>query len=102
MKREKKKAAASSAVKEFDQAAEVVENGELLGSQVIGLLTPFAHSQSGLILEAYALSKAWASLQVLASKVNYDREVKMAFDFLTSSFVEEMNELLEQAEHDGR
>ncbi len=72
----------------------MVDKGEELGSRLIDLLSGYGASPEGLLAETYALSKAWASLKVVAEDSGYYPDD--LFKKLVPSFVEEMKDALKE------
>ena len=73
----------------------MVNKGEELGSKLMDLLSEYGASPEGLLIETYALSKAWAALKVVAVDCGY--YVDDLFKKLIPSFAEEMKDALKEA-----
>lgn len=70
--------------------------GEELGSELMGLLSMFGSSFPGLVVETYALSKAYAALLVIAEDTGFD--VNDLFAKLYPTFIGDMKKALAEAE----
>lgn len=69
-------------------------SGEVLGNQLIGLLSVHGSSMEGLLLETYAMAKAWAALKAIAKHKGFCAEE--LFETLIPSFTEELESIVNE------
>jgi hypothetical protein len=85
---QKKMATTSSEVRDREYCAGMVNTGEVLGDELIDLLSQHGDSFEGLLIETYALCKVWAAVKAVSDEMGFD------FDDLTQrllpSFIKEM------------
>ena len=91
-----KQATTSSEVEYKEQIAALANTGELLGNELIERLSQYGCSFEGLIIETYAMSKAWAALQAIAHSEGYDAE--SLFKKLSPTFDAEMEGLVKEVD----
>lgn len=72
--------------KAYENAVEMVEKGEMLGSSFIGIMAMSATNWKGIGIATYALAKAWAALKSIAEDA--DVEVDSLFEGTTSNFLQ--------------
>lgn len=70
----------------------LMETGEALGNELITLLSEYGSSHEGLLIEAYAISKAYGALMAVAEEKGYD--ALQLFEGLWPTFFEEMKDVL--------
>ena len=68
---------------------------EMLGNQIAEMLSQYGSSMSGLLLETYAMAKAWAALKAIAKNKGFDAEE--LFERVVPSFAEEMESIVNEA-----
>ena len=88
-----KQATTSSEVRNREYCVALMNTGEVLGNELIELLSQHGCSFEGLVIETYAMSKAWAALQAIAHSKGYDAED--LFKQLLPSFMKDMEGLVE-------
>lgn len=76
--------------KRMERLAGLVRTGELLGNELITKLAEYGSSPEGLLIETYAISKAYGALRAIAEDKGLD--VVEVFEWLLPSFLEEMRE----------
>lgn len=94
----KSKAATSSEKEKKENLKMMVRNGEPLATALIGTLSLFGSSPEALMVETYALAKAWATLKaVFMSKGINPIPLYMK---LVPMFDEEMEETMQEIEEE--
>lgn len=91
-----KQATTSSEVRNREYCAALMNTGEVLGNELIDLLSQHGCSFEGLVIETYAMSKAWAAIQAIAHSKGYDAED--LFKQLLPSFVKDMEGIINEME----
>ena len=86
----KKSAKNGKEKKAYENAVEMVENGEMLGSSFIGIMAMSATNWKGIGIATYALAKAWAALKSMAEDA--DVEVESLFEGITFSCLQDFRE----------
>lgn len=88
MKKSKKMATTSSEVRDREYCAGMAKTGEVLGDELIDLLSQHGESFESLVIETYALCKLWAAVKAVSDEMGFD------FENLTKrllpSFIKEM------------
>lgn len=74
----------------YENALEMVEKGEMLGDSFIGIMAISAINWKGIGIATYALAKAWAALRSVAEEM--DVEVDNLFEGTASLFINEFRE----------
>ena len=92
-KKTNKQVGTEKEVKEFIKM--MAKAGEMLGNQLADMLAQYGSSMSGLLLETYAMAKAWAALKAIAKNKGFDAEE--LFESLLPSFTEEMEAIVNEA-----
>ena len=92
-KKTNKQVGTEKEVKEFIKT--MVMSGEVLGNQIAEMLSQYGSSMSGLLLETYAMAKAWAVLKAIAKSKGFEAEE--LFESLLPSFTEEMESIVNEA-----
>jgi hypothetical protein len=95
-----KKAATGSVVDKKEQFIALANTGEAFGNELIELLSQYGCSFEGLVIETYAMSKAWAALQAIAHSKGYDAED--LFKQLLPSFMKDMEGLVEELKEEEK
>ena len=72
----------------------MVKHGEILSNVLIGNLSQYGNSLEGLLIETYAVCKAYAALKVIALDANWDNEP--LFQKLLPWFIDEAKEILDE------
>lgn len=72
----------------------MINTGEELGSNIMEQLSEYGASFEGLVIETYALCKAWAALKAISESRGFDFED--LFESLLPSFVAEMRAALKE------
>ena len=87
-------------VEKFDSERfiSMVTTGEALGNELMEQLSVCGQSFEGLVIETYALSKAWSALLAIGHRANI--EVKSLFESLIPMFLMEMEEILDDFERE--
>ena len=84
----KQMATMSSKVRDREYCAGMAKTGEVLGDELIDLLSQHGESFEGLVIETYALCKLWAAVKAVSDEMGFD------FDDLTQRllplFIKEM------------
>ena len=70
----------------------MVKHGEILSNVLIENLSQYGNSLEGLLIETYAVCKAYAALKVIALDANWDNEA--LFQKLLPWFIDEAEEAL--------
>lgn len=83
-----------------EQFAGLAKTGEVLGCELMDLLADYGCSMEGLVLETYAMAKAWGTLKVIAASKGYDPT--NLFNFLLPAFIEDAEHCKEELEREGR
>jgi len=96
----KNQATNSSEVRNREYCISLVKTGESLGEKLMDLLSQHGASFEGLVIETYAMSKAWAALKAIANSEGYD--ANELFEQLQPSFMTEMKELLSEFEEEQK
>ena len=91
-KKTNKQVGTEKEVREFIKT--MVMSGEVLGNQIAEMLSQYGSSMSGLLLETYAMAKAWAALKAIAKNKGFDAEE--LFENLLPSFTEEMEAIVNE------
>ena len=93
MGKSKKHRAAKCSHEEIrDRYLAMINTGEKLGSELIDQLSDYGASFEGLVIETYAISKAWGALLAIAEEKGFEAETLLKS--LVPSFKEEMTESL--------
>ena len=95
-----KQATTSSEVRNREYCVALMNTGEVLGNNLIELLSQHGCSFEGLVIETYAMSKAWAALQAIAHSKGYDAED--LFKQLLPSFMKDMEGLVEELKEEEK
>lgn len=85
-KKSNKKVGTEKEVKEFIKM--MATGGEMLGNQLADMLAQHGSSMGALLIETYAMAKAWSALKAIAKSKGFDAEE--LFERLLPSFSEEM------------
>ena len=72
----------------------MVKHGEILSNVLIENLSQYGNSLEGLLIETYAVCKAYATLKVIAQDANWDNEA--LFQKLLPWFIDEAEEMLDE------
>ena len=91
-----KQATTSSEVRNREYCVALMNTGEVLGNNLIELLSQHGCSFEGLVIETYAMSKAWAALQTIAHSEGYVAED--LFKRLLPSFIKDMEGFINEME----
>ena len=91
-----KQATTSSEVRDREYCVALINRGEVLGNELIELMSQHGCSFEGLVIETYAMSKAWAALQTIAHSEGYDAED--LFKRLLPSFIKDMEGFINEME----
>lgn len=96
--KDKKRAAKEKGSRQLSESycLKMEREGEILGSNIISLVSFYGESFKGLVIETYGLCKAWALLKVVAKAHNF--EVDELYNMLFPCFYEEMLRILEEEE----
>jgi hypothetical protein len=70
----------------------MVKHGEILSNVLIENLSQYGNSLEGLLIETYAVCKAYAALKVIALDANWDNEA--LFQKLLPWFIDEAKEMV--------
>lgn len=92
-KKTNKQVGTEKEVREFIKT--MVMSGEVLGNQIAEMLSQYGSSMSGLLLETYAMAKAWAALKAIAKSKGFEAEE--LFERVVPSFAEEMESIVNEA-----
>ncbi len=95
----KTKKAAQGSVSEkqlVESSKKAAQQGEKLGDVILALFMAQGSDFDALVIETYALTKAWSALQVISKKLGVD--MTELFESLQPSFRREFQELLENEE----
>ena len=95
-----KQATTSSEVRNREYCVALMNTGEVLGNELIDLLSQHGCSFEGLVIETYAMSKAWAALQAIAHSEGYDAEY--LFQQLLPSFIKDMEGFINEMEEEEK
>ena len=76
--------------KKMERCVGMMKSGELLGDELIKLLSEYGSSKEGLLIETYAMSKAYGALRAIAEDKGFDA-VEL-FEGLWPTFFEEVKE----------
>ena len=95
-----KKAATGSVVDKKEQFIALADTGEAFGNELIELLSEYGCSFEGLVIETYAMSKAWAALQAIAHSEGHDAED--LFQQLLPSFIKDMEGFIKELEEEEK
>jgi hypothetical protein len=95
-KKKKFKATTSSEERNREYCIALMNKGEELGNELIEQLSQYGCSFEGLVIETYAMSKAWSALQAIAHSEDYDAEE--LFKTLSPTFDEEMEGYVKDVE----
>jgi hypothetical protein len=90
------KPADCSKEKKQENLKEMVMTGEPLADTLMEILSLFGSSPEGLMVETYAMAKAWAALKAVAKSKNLD-PVPL-FEKLVPMFKEEMESAVNETE----
>ena len=93
-------ATTSSEVRNREYCIALMNTGEVLGNELIELLSQHGCSFKGLVIETYAMSKAWAALQAIAHSEGYDAED--LFQHLLPSFIKDMEGFINEMEEEEK
>ena len=91
-KKTNKQVGTEKEVREFIKM--MAKAGEMLGNQIAEMLSQYGSSMSGLLLETYAMAKAWAALKAIAKNKGFDAEELL--ESLLPSFTEEMEAIVNE------
>lgn len=94
-KKKKKKNLNAGTISEEEKnelCLEIVKVGERLGKSLMIHLADFGESPEGLLIETYAMAKAYGALKAIAEEKAF--EVDKYFQLLLPDFVEEFKELV--------
>ena len=91
-KKTNKQVGTEKEVKEFIKM--MAKAGEMLGNQLAEMLAQYGSSMGALLLETYAMAKAWAALKAIAKNKGFDAEE--LFESLLPSFTEEMEAIVNE------
>ena len=78
--------------KKLERYHELVTAGEALGDELIEKLARNGSSMEALVVETYALSKAYGALRAIADDKGFEAE--RVFEAMLPSFIEEMKRCL--------
>ena len=95
-----KKAITSSEVRDREYCIALMNTGEVLGDELIDLLSQHGCSFEGLVIETYAMSKAWAALQAIAHSEGCAAED--LFNRLLPSFIKDMEGFINEMEEEEK
>ena len=95
-----KQATTSSEVRNREYCVALMNTGEVLGNELIELLSQHGCSFEGLVIETYAMSKAWAALQAIAHSEGFDAED--LFKQLLPSFMKDMDGFINEMEEEEK
>lgn len=99
MARVKKQKSAKSGKEGYSKLfVEMVEVGESLGNELIDSLSGYGSTFDGLVIETYAITKAWAALRAIAESEGFD-----AVDLsrrLLPSFLKEMQAIVKEVDEE--
>ena len=70
----------------------MVKHGEILSNVLLENLSQYGNSLEGLLIETYAVCKAYAALKVIALDANWDNE--LLFQKLLPWFIDEAEEMV--------
>ena len=76
----------------------MVRNGEILSDVLIEHLSEYGNSLEGLLIETYAICKAYAALKVIALDADWDNEP--LFQKMLPWFIDEAKELLAEVKNE--
>ena len=93
-------ATTSSEVRNREYCVALMNTGEVLGNELIELLSQHGCSFEGLVIETYAMSKAWAALQAIAHSEGYDAED--LFKQLLPSFIKDIEDFINEIEEEEK
>lgn len=99
-KKQNMKATTSSEVRDRKYCIALMKKGEELGEELMELLSQYGCSFEGLVIETYAMSKAWAALQAIAHSEGYDAED--LFKELLPSFIKDMEGFIKELEEEEK
>jgi len=94
MKKKNQKAVQSGEFQNLDKITSMLNDAEMLGTQIVGLVMPYGESREGLIIEGYALMKAWAVVKSVAKRRGVDIDVIL--ETILPSFEEELDQLIDE------
>ena len=95
-----KLATKSSEVRDREYCAGMAKTGEVLGDELIDMLSQHGESFEGLAIETYAMSKAWAALLAIAHSEGFDAED--LFKQLLPSFMKDMEGFINEMEEEEK
>lgn len=95
-KKQNMKATTSSEERNREYCIALMNKGEELGNELIEQLSQYGCSFEGLVIETYAMSKAWSALQAIAHSEGFDAED--LFKTLSPTFDEEMEGYVKEVE----
>ena len=95
-----KQATTSSEVRNREYCVALMNTGEVLGNELIELLSQHGCSFEGLVIETYAMSKVWAALQAIAHSEGYDAEY--LFQQLLPSFIKDIEDFINEIEEEEK
>lgn len=93
-----KQATQGSGVNIKEQIVVLMNTGEVLGNELIDMLSQYGCSHGGLLIETYAMSKAWAALRTIAHRKGYDADD--LFEQLLPSFMKDMEGVVDEMEEE--
>ena len=76
----------------------MVRNGEILSNVLIENLSQYGNSLEGLLIETYAVCKAYAALKVISLDADWDNEP--LFQKMLPWFIDEAKELLAEVKNE--
>ena len=76
----------------------MVRNGEILSDVLIEHLSEYGNSLEGLLIETYAICKAYAALKVIALDADWDNEP--LFQKMLPWFIDEAKKLLAEVKNE--
>ena len=94
----KKKATKRSEERDREYVIALANTGEKLGNELMDLLSEFGCSYEALIIETYAMSKAWGALKAIAHSAGYEAED--LFNYLLPTFTEEMEGVVNEMKNE--
>ena len=72
----------------------LIKEGEMLGENLIIMLSEYGSSHDSLMIETYAMSKAFAALKAIAEDKGFESD--LLFYKLLPSFIDEMREAVKE------
>ena len=99
-KNQMKRAATSGEVRNREFCIGLMKTGEVLGDELMEQLSQHGSSFEGLVIETYAMSKAWGALLAIAHCEGFDAED--LFERLLPSFVKDMEDCINATEEEEK